>query len=139
VKTEVYCSFCSLPHKVYAQKHVSPLGLGAFAVISVIVSYAGWHEFHWLACLLFITMAGWAEFVYQMRWRHSVNCKNCGFDPLVYKKNPEDAAQLVNEFMALRRGDPNYLLKPRPLIRPIIKRVDHRSQQPRSKGFDASN
>jgi hypothetical protein len=139
VKTEVYCSFCSLPHRVYSQKHVSAFGLASFALISVVVSYLAWQEFRWLACVLFLALSAWSEFVHSMRWRQSVNCKNCGFDPFVYKQNPDNAAKMVNEFMALRRDNPSYLLKPRPIIKPIIKRVDHHGKPVRQKDFDALN
>ena len=135
MKTDVYCSFCSLPHRVYSKNHIGVPEMLAFGAISMVGSFAIWEEFHWAGCVVFVMLTSLTEIIYRMRWRHSVACKNCGFDPYLYKKAPEDAAQLVKDFLENRRDNPAYLLRPRPQIKPMAKKVD----PPRYKGFDATN
>lgn len=134
MKTEVYCSFCSLPHKVYSKTHIGVSELLAFSAISVVGSYAIWQDFHWAGCVVFIALMVWGELIYRFRYRQSVKCKSCGFDPYIYKKAPEDAARIVKEFLENRHDNAAYLLKPRPQIKPIIKHVDRRL-----KDYDAPN
>ena len=92
MKTEVYCSFCSLPHKVYTKKHISIVEMVAFAVIGVLATFLIWEEFHPLGVLSFLTLSALMELFHRVRYRHSVKCSHCGFDPFVYKVHPEEAA-----------------------------------------------
>ncbi len=44
-------------------------------------------------------------------------CRSCGFDPVIYVKNPNRAAELVRDYMDRRSQDPTALLR-RPLNLP---------------------
>ncbi|MBY0313982.1 MAG: hypothetical protein K2Q26_00555 [Bdellovibrionales bacterium] len=132
-RKEVYCGFCRLPHKVYTQKHISWLEVGGFALLSGIVSFLVWREFHPASLTIFIVGSLWAEFVIRYRWRQSVKCKNCGFDPIVYKRSPAQAADLVQAFLDNRKVDPSFLLKPQPKLPPPRKA----SSQDKGRRFDA--
>lgn len=59
-----------------------------------------------LICLLL------GELLLHFRWRLALICRQCGFDPLVYKKNPELAAVKVKTFLEKRKTDPRFLLAP---------------------------
>ncbi len=119
----MYCSFCSLPHKVYTQKHVSILEIIAFMAVAVLATFLIWEDFHPTGVLIFATLSALMELFHRVRYRHSVRCSHCGFDPFVYKLHPEEAAKIVKAFLDNRREDPLYLLRPQPKIKPIIKKV----------------
>jgi hypothetical protein len=136
VRHQTYCSFCSLPQKVYSNKHVGFFALFMLAIVSVIVTYLVWGEFHIAGPLLFVIFASVAEWTHRLRWRYSIKCKSCGFDPLLYKSAPAEAAQTVKAFLDNRKKDPLYLLKPQPRIKPIIKKVKKYTIPPRSKELD---
>jgi hypothetical protein len=95
----------------------------ALAVVGAIASYLIWQDFHWSSLFLFAALVLMTELTYQVRWRHSIKCKGCGFDPITYKQNPERAAAEVKLYLEQRKQDPLYLLRPQPHIRPIIKKV----------------
>lgn len=95
----------------------------ALAVAGAITSYLIWQDFHWASVFLFAAFVLVTELAYQMRWRQSIKCKGCGFDPITYKKDPEQASRDVKAYLEMRKQDPLYLLKPQPRIRPIIKKV----------------
>lgn len=118
MRHQAYCSFCSLPQKIYSKKHVNIFELFIFAGVGAIVTYLVWQDFHIVGPLIFIILTTLAEWVHRVRWRFSIKCKNCGFDPLLYKKAPEEAAQTVKAFLAHRKEDPLYLLMPQPKIKP---------------------
>ncbi len=50
------------------------------------------------------------EIFSNLRWRLAIVCKYCGFDPVVYLKNPEMAAEKVKNFMLDRKNSANFLL-----------------------------
>jgi hypothetical protein len=112
-----------LPQKIYAKKHVNIFELFMFAGVGAIVTYLVWQDFHIAGAMIFVVLASAAEWVHRLRWRYSIKCKHCGFDPLLYKVNPEEAAKTVKAFLANRKKDPLYMLKPQPRIKPIIKKV----------------
>ena len=39
-----------------------------------------------------------SEIFIQLRWRLTVACPRCGFDPVLYVKDPEKAARRVRQF-----------------------------------------
>lgn len=123
MKEKVFCTFCQLPQKVYKNKHVHPLELIGLAGVGAITTYLIWQDFHWTGVFLFASLALLSETIHQTRWRQSVKCKGCGFDAILYKKNPQSAAEEVKAFLEMRKQDPRYLLKPQPRIKPIIKKV----------------
>ncbi len=123
MKVRFFCTFCELPQKVYKRKHIHLFEMLALAIVGVITSFLIWQDFHWASVFLIAAMVMVTEFTYQVRWRHSVKCKGCGFDPITYKRNPEQAASEVKIYLEQRKQNPLYLLKPQPQIRPIIKKV----------------
>ena len=122
VKEKVFCSFCRVPNKVYKNKHITPLAMLAFGFVSVLFSFLVWEEFNFVALGIFLVLCFWTEFFTRSKWRQSLKCTTCGFDPVIYRHNPEDAAKIVKEFLENRKEDPNYLLKPQPKIKPIIRK-----------------
>ena len=123
MKHNAFCSFCSLPQKVFRKKHVNPIELFMFGAVGAIVTHLVWGEFHIAGPLIFVILTCATEWMHRLRWRYSIKCRHCGFDPLLYKQAPEDAAATVKAFLANRKKDPLYLLKPQPRIKPIIKKV----------------
>jgi len=123
-KKKIFCAFCSLPQRIYTKKHINIFEMFGFAAVGVIVTYLVWQDFHWVGVIIFGALAFSAEMTHRLRWRNSITCKNCGFDPITYKRSPDRAAQTVKSFLEQRKEDPLYLLKPQPKIAPIIKKID---------------
>ncbi|MFN3455338.1 MAG: hypothetical protein ACK41T_10300 [Pseudobdellovibrio sp.] len=111
-RSSCYCAFCKNTRKVYTSKHLNFAGIISLVVLSYIVSYLIWggpdvRGLGILAILLVVT-----EGFTQLRWRQSMICLNCGFDPIVYLRDPQAAAQKIKDFMKYRAERPEYLLKP---------------------------
>lgn len=47
-----------------------------------------------------------------MRWRLSILCQACGFDPALYLKDSSLAAAQVKRHLEMRSKDPRFLLAP---------------------------
>ncbi len=61
-------------------------------------------------------MAG--EVFSQLKWRASMICRNCGFDPVVYIQDPEQAGLKIKAFMKKRSDSPGHLLRD-PVLMPV--------------------
>lgn len=81
--------------------------------------YGLWSVFDPRVLVIFAIFLGITETFIQIRWRLSVSCKQCGFDPVLYVKEHDKAAEKVTAHLKKRRLDPKYLLA-RPLNLPTI-------------------
>ncbi len=75
-------------------------------------------------------------FVYS-RWRASMTCKLCGFDPLIYKRSPEQAAQRVRRFFDEQQKNPRFHLSRSPLLEIQKQRTAHERKVAVMKAFEA--
>ncbi|MBX3040787.1 MAG: hypothetical protein KF789_08795, partial [Bdellovibrionaceae bacterium] len=69
--------------------------------------------------IIFVCFLAISEYFVQIRWRLSVVCRACGFDPVLYVKDPKRAAQLVKQRLDDRKEDASLALA-RPLDLPSL-------------------
>lgn len=101
------------------RKGVGPLQIAAAMLTASLLTMAFWREPDPRGLVVFAFCLAVAEIVMQMRWRMSLLCPVCGFDPVVYLKDPAKAASRVKGHMETRRQDPTSLFKPQPQLSPI--------------------
>jgi len=118
-KTNCYCAFCRTPRRMYKKRNIGFMNIVYATATSLIAMYLFWQAFDPRFLVIFAVFLGITETFIQIRWRLSVFCKQCGFDPVLYVKDPEKAAEKVTAHLAKRREDPRYLLT-RPLNLPSI-------------------
>lgn len=68
-----------------------------------------------------MTILGITEVLIQLRWRVSIACQKCGFDPVLYLRDPKKAATLVKQTMRSKLSNPNNLDKRLPFIEKMLK------------------
>lgn len=101
------------------RKGVGFTQIAASALSAGLITMAIWHEPDARGLVVFAFCSAVAEIVMQMRWRMSLLCPTCGFDPVLYLKDPAKAAAQVKGHMDTRRRDPTSLFKPQPQLSPI--------------------
>ena len=116
-----YCAFCRSERIVYKKKHVSTIDAIMALFATGLLSFLIWQDFDPRSVILFVASLGIAEFFIVFRWRLSVSCPHCGFDPVVYKKNRQLAADRVKAHMDRRRQDPLWVLTPPPKLPTIVR------------------
>ncbi len=94
-----------------------------------------WQEINPKVVLFFIVYLVIAEIFVQVRWRFNVICQRCGFDPILYRRNPELAVVKVKTHLTEREKNPASLLMS-PLDLPFQKKKD---EQPPLSPQDGSN
>jgi glutaredoxin len=79
--------------------------------MSFVLMYGLWQGLDGRVTLIFAISIIVAEVFVYMRWRLSVRCPHCHFDPLLYKSNRPKLVQQVNERLSGLRASGKYLLR----------------------------
>ncbi|QDK37413.1 hypothetical protein [Bdellovibrio sp. NC01] len=132
-KNNCYCAFCKTPRRIYRKKNISVMNVVASAMAAIVLMFAIWQEFDPRAIIAFVVCLAISETFVQIRWRLSVVCRTCGFDPILYTKDPEAAATKVRAQLDMRKEDPKYLLA-KPLNLPAIPAAKAKALQAKEKG-----
>ncbi len=119
ISEKILCAFCKLEHRVYLKKEVSAFDFLILLMVTALLAFAIWDGPDLRSMVIFSGLAFLLQIFLRVRFRESVKCPHCGFDPILYKKNPQLAATRVNEYIALRKDNPEFMLRPKPLIKPI--------------------
>jgi hypothetical protein len=127
-----FCAFCRSPRVVYKKKHVSLIDAFLTLISSLLASFIFWQDVDPRCVVLFAIGLGITEIFIILRWRLSIACPHCGFDPVLYKKSAEKAVLRVKAHMGLRRADPLSVFSPPPKL-PFL----HKKAAPRSSSSDA--
>jgi hypothetical protein len=109
-----FCGFCKCERNVYTKVHVAWTDVLGCAVLSTLLVLIIWQSFDPRGFLFFGLLLGIGEFLIQLRWRVSIACPYCGFDPVLYRRQPSRAAEQVKAHLDRRRADPNYILSSKP-------------------------
>ncbi|WP_413570198.1 hypothetical protein ACLWBD_06800 [Bdellovibrio sp. HCB117] len=128
-----YCAFCKSPRRIYRKKSISLMNVLGSALASVVVMFAIWQQFDPRVMIVFVVCLAFSEVFVKIRWRLSVVCRACGFDPVLYTKDPQAAADKVRFQLDVRKQDPKYLLA-KPLNLPAIPAEKAKALQEKGKG-----
>jgi hypothetical protein len=118
MKKTTFCVFCRTKKFVYTKKHTSFINWVLSSFCSVVMSFILFQDLD-LKSLIFLGLfIALAEIFIHLRWRLSVVCHECGFDPIIYLQNSEQAMIKVKDKLEKRKQDPRNYLKP-PLDIPV--------------------
>ena len=116
---DCYCAFCKSERRVYLKKNISWLDTLGSALGALVVTFIVFQEVDPRGIFIFLAFLIIGEVFVKIRWRMSMTCRHCGFDPLLYLKDKELASNKVKAFLDKRKEDPTMLLRP-PLHLPKI-------------------
>lgn len=114
-----FCAFCRTPRRVSIRKRMGILNLFLSVLSGLLISFIWFQGFDPRAILFILLSLVIGEMFLQLRWRLAIVCKACGFDPVMYVRDPEKAAIKVKNFLDEKKNDPSRLLT-RPLNLPTI-------------------
>ena len=117
-KDKAYCAFCKSPHWVYRKRHAQFVNWMLAGVMSLLTGFVLYQDLDLRSVMFLGIYIAMAEAFIHLRWRLSVLCHECGFDPFLYKKSPHQAAQKVKYTLEQREKKPENYLKP-PLKIPV--------------------
>lgn len=115
-----YCAFCRTPRTASLKKHIDAWNVLGSAAISGIAMLALWERFDARVFIIFAFVLSMSEMITQLRWRMSLLCQTCGFDPVLYLRDAAEAARRVRAKLDERKKNPGALLA-KPLNLPVIR------------------
>lgn len=127
---DCYCAFCKSPRKYFIHKNLRAVHYVQAAFLSTFLMYLIWNKFEARVFLIMATLLVGLELGLLVRWRLYIVCTKCGFDPVLYRKDPEVASKKVAQFMERYEADPQFELLPNPKKNLHHRRVPVRSQHP---------
>jgi len=107
---KIYCAFCKIKRNFYDKKHITWTNVWLSLLCAIITMFFIWQVFEPRIIVFFIFYLTLAEMFVQIRWRLSVVCPHCGFDPVMYLKNPNMACKKVQEKLDFRKDKGDFLL-----------------------------
>ena len=124
-RVHCFCAFCKKQRKYYSQKSLNLFELFICLLLGFGTAFLIKQEFDFQFILFFFVYLVLAEVFVLIRWRMHLVCPHCGFDPALYMKNNELAAEKVKGFLEKRIGSADFILKdPLHLPRMEKKKVD---------------
>jgi len=117
-----FCAFCRSERKVYRKRNIGLSDIAASILGSGAVMFAIFQEFDPRVLLIFVAFLAIAETFVQIRWRLTIICKHCGFDPVLYIRDSEKAVIKVKLRLEQRHRDPTSWLA-EPLQIPKLSRA----------------
>ena len=130
-----FCAFCRKERRVYSQKNIDFTDFLVTGVASISLTFVIWQELNPKGFLLWIPIVLLTAVSIHLRWRLTLPCPHCGFDPVLYTRDRHLAAERVKRFLQRRRLDPSYLLA-EPLDLPKIVKKPVRTLLASSKKVD---
>lgn len=118
-----YCPFCGQSRSYYLKKHLNLMDVLSCLMASLFLMLTIWQDFDPRFLALFVVFLAFSETFVMIRWRLKLNCDICGFDPILYKKDPKKMAEWVKAYMEAQKNNPSSLLKPKPNLKPIKKKA----------------
>ena len=109
-KHNTYCAFCRTPRVIFRKRNISLGNIISSVLGSGVLMWVLWGQPDARVFVVFVCLLAIAEVLVQIRWRMSVVCRVCGFDPVLYVKEPAQAVRLVKEALDRRRQSPASLL-----------------------------
>ena len=95
--------------------------MGLAALSSALLSLIVWQELDPRMVVFFALGLGFAELFVTFRWRLTIACPKCGFDPVLYKRKPDLAAARVKEYYKRKMEDPLSVFAPPPRLPVVVK------------------
>lgn len=95
VSEKIYCAFCRIERNAYTKRSINFKNILLVLLASCLLMVVFWQSFDPKVFILFSVFLFLSEVFIQIRWRLSVTCPYCGFDPVVYVKDKEKASQKV--------------------------------------------
>lgn len=112
LRKSCYCAFCKIERKVYANKHLGLIDMIGLIGFGIVLTFAIFKSFDPRGLFIVGLLLVIAEAFSQMKWRTAMVCRNCGFDPVIYVRSPDQAGLKIKAFLEKRAESPEFLLRP---------------------------
>ncbi len=107
----IFCAFCKHGRKAYTKKRMSFVDYIYVSILSLLLMFILFQDLHPAFFFIFFALVFVMELFISFRRRVSIQCQVCGFDPVLYKKDPELAEEKIKTVLGEKKESLDYLLK----------------------------
>jgi hypothetical protein len=124
ISETILCAFCRLNRRIFVKKSIDWTNVLTAAIAAALLMFVIWQDADPRAVIFFVAFLAVAEVFVRLRWRMSLPCPHCGFDPLLYKLDREETVRRVKAKLDELRTNGRHLFKPQnPLAQlPVIQK-----------------
>lgn len=108
---KVYCAFCRLERNVCSKKHLGWTNVALCLIVSALAMVLLWNGFDPRVIIIFASTTIAAEIFIHLRWKLTMPCPHCAFDPLLYKRDRNLASAQVKAKLDAVKLEGAHLLK----------------------------
>jgi hypothetical protein len=116
LREQRYCAFCGSRRRVYVKKHIDLTNVGAMILLAAGITHVVFGSADPRGLAVFGLLCATGEAFIYLRWRSSIVCRLCGFDPVIYKRSPRQASDQVAHFFREQAERPEFWLSRSPLL-----------------------
>jgi hypothetical protein len=108
---KIFCAFCRLERRVYAKKSINWTNVVLSFFAASLLMFAIWQRLEARMVIFFVIFLAISEVFVRIRWRMSMPCPHCGFDPVLYKTDREETVRRVTAHLDQLKKSGRYLMK----------------------------
>jgi hypothetical protein len=116
-RIDCYCAFCRNPRRVYRKRSIGFVEIIQSFGLGAALTFLMWQRIDTRGLVIGLVILMFSEIAIQIRARLDAVCPHCGFDPILYVKNKQRAAEKVKLVLQQRQQDPDVWLGRKPPIR----------------------
>jgi hypothetical protein len=105
ITEKIFCAFCRHERKIYNKKHVSWTNIIISLLATTFVDIAFIGPISAKSIVVFVSLLCLAEIFVQIRWRMSLPCPYCSFDPMLYLHSKKRALEKVKARLDIAKND----------------------------------
>ena len=105
ITEKIFCAFCRHDRRIYNKKHVSWTNVLISLLATTFVDLAFIGPLSAKSIVVFVSFLCLAEIFVQVRWRMSLPCPYCSFDPVLYLHSKKRALVKVQARLEIAKND----------------------------------
>jgi len=111
LKQKIFCAFCRLERRIYTKKSIDWTNVLLAFLAANLMMFILWQQPDARMIIFFVMFLACAEVFIRIRWRMSLPCQHCAFDPLLYKIDREETVRRVKAHLDQLKSSGAYLMK----------------------------
>jgi len=136
ITQKIFCAFCRLERNVCVKKSMGWTNVALSFLAASLLMFIVWQALDARMILFFVIFLAIAEVFVRLRWRMSLPCPHCAFDPLLYKQDRSETVRRVKSHLGELKKSGRYLMRtqnPFEKLPSVVRKPDTQLLKPSDK------
>ncbi len=122
-KNNCFCAFCKIERKVTSQRDANWANVLLSILTAIFFQMFLFQTIDGRVLLLAVIFLFLSHVFIRIRWRLSMPCPHCGFDPVLYQTDKKEAVERVKYHLEALKKNGRYLLKTQNPFQTLTRRT----------------